>query len=747
MAGSHRKPTRRERRAHERRTARLTIKARKAAISAGVVLAAASVALGPSLAHAEQIATVANAQNDAATWSNLLIVADAAGKTQGAILAPLGSIAPDGTLPQRTNTRTTPTTESLTFIEGIGSVLSAAIDTPDTSHVPGSGGAYGVGGIAAGLPQYLSVVPLALATADVATTIAPKSATTIAALLGVDATTVTKNTLADGTGLLGDKVTQHADYITDKLDLTNTVALQALLGLPDVTHTTETWNNTYTWPLLQANGKTWMIQESYVVDPVTSRELKDKYKDQIGDLDTLRVQKGKTTRPITGYEEQAVKDASNCAYEFVSVGPLCGVTKYTTVLGKKIPIGFDNKPWGSKTELLPVYGPLQFVPDLGENGNPIYETTYDPNPGVDNALKNLDGVDTTGFSLTKREAGGAYTFLGDGSLGWLTSTTQLIVGDQVTTIPVYAAGGALPFGLLTAGGQYTPGIVTQSGQATSASMGSRSQGISIPALGLGVNTTSLLESFQAGPAGIAYNSGWTIAALDIPGIDFPIPVVFSAGSFNFGPQGVGFTGPSLFGVGLPGFQLGENIAAAGSTDDSVLSSLTALTGQLPTSLIVLDPKLLFQLANIDDPTGLGLTDPLSTVQKLLNPLYTKGVTPGATKVSQALADLATKAGNDASAGEVKASGQLADVSVKVAENTGKVSDGVSDGLSDIAAKYPTTVQQKSNDEIIESNRLILTDSGDSASSSAGNTGTDTGADDSSAGSSAGSGDGSTAQVE
>ncbi|MFT4085822.1 MAG: hypothetical protein QM658_01490 [Gordonia sp. (in: high G+C Gram-positive bacteria)] len=679
MSRNHRQPTRRElRRAQER--SEPNRRARKAALAAGAVVASASIAFGPGIAHAEQLNSVQNAENGYATWNNLIIVADNLGRTQGALLAPLRGLAPDGSLPTTTNTRTGDSTK-MTFIEGLPAVVGAAMKTPSTEHVPGAAGVLGAGALAAGLPQYATVLPTVLAAGNTATTVTPKSAATIAALLGIDATTLTKNTAADVTGLLGDKVDQHAGYIAPKLDLNNPLGL---LGLPDVQHDSSAWSNSYDWPMLQINGKTWMVQDRYTVDPVTSAALKDKYREQIGTLDTLQVQKGQTKAVHVGDDVTQI--------------PWC--LKWG---------GFLNltcKQWGTKDVVTPKYE-TQFVPELGADGKPVYETTYDPNLGVENALDNLNGIDVAGFSFLKREAGGEYKFL-DGSLGWLTSTTQVIVPgvggkpDQVTTVPLSAAGVALPFGLLTAGGLYTPGIVTQNGQTVSSTLGSRSQGLAIPLLGLGVDTTSLLESFQMGPDGIAYNSGWTLGTIDA-GLGVPIPVLYSLGSFNVGPKGVGYTSPSFFGVGLPSFQLGTT---PGSTaiDGDILSQLTGVLGdKLPTSLIVLDPKTLFALLNITDPTGLGLTDPFDTTQKALNPLFTGLVTPSGTALAQLLADQATKSANSSSSLKKKLSGDVAGLTGKLAEHTEDAAKKAAEGPGSITVTGPTTKQS------VEQNPIVVND--------------------------------------
>lgn len=108
MNGSHRKPSRRTlRRAQERRTARVGFNKRKIATAAGAAFISASIAMGPAVAQAQQINAAANAQHDYDTWNNLIIVSDALGQTQRAILAPLGSIGPDGLVPSISNSTTT----------------------------------------------------------------------------------------------------------------------------------------------------------------------------------------------------------------------------------------------------------------------------------------------------------------------------------------------------------------------------------------------------------------------------------------------------------------------------------------------------------------------------------------------------------------------------------------------------------------------------------------------------------------
>ncbi|WP_448221867.1 hypothetical protein [Gordonia iterans] len=676
--GAHRKPSRREvrraeqraERAEQRRTLRLNINTRKAALAAGAVFATAAVALAPA-AHAETaINAQQNAEHDYATWNNLIIVADSLGTTQGAILAPIGSLAPDGTLPTVSNGKTSDS-QKLTFIDGLGEGAGMLIQQPNTGHVPGAGGALGMGALAALLPQGLAGAPLLDGVLQ-STTILPKTTATLAALTGLDATTAGKNVEAEAKGLLGDKVVQSGGYALSALNLGDDPL--NLLGLPDAQRTTDSWSNAYDWPLLQINGTTWMVQDRITVDPVTSEALKQKYADRIGTLDTLDVQKGRTTAPIIGYEERTVTDWDNC-------------TRYTNLPF----VGPTCTRWGTKVETVPQYGPIQFVPELDENGDPIYETVHDPNAGVPGALANLDGIDIPGMSVTKREAGGEYNFL-DGSLGWLVSTTQVAVGDQVVTVPLVASGIALPFGLLEVGGLYSPGMVTQNGQTTSATLGTRSQGIAIPVLGIGVDTTSLLESWQYGPDGIAYNSGQTIALVNTGELlgGVPLPLVYSLGAFNLGPKGVGFSGPSIFGVGLPSFQLGEKLGQP-DTGNALLDGVGGLGDMLPTTLIPLDPKYLFAALGIEDPTGLGLTDPFKTTQDLFDPVFVKGVSPLATPLAKGFAELGAKTTNKVSESSEKASKKLREITTEVADTASKASDKAVKAAPEI--EYPIEVKQ------------------------------------------------------
>lgn len=665
--GAHRKPSRREvrraeqraERAEQRRTLRLNISKRKAALAAGAVFATAGVALAPAAHAATAINAQQNAANDYATWNNLIIVADSLGKTQGAILAPIGSLAPDGTLPTVSNGKTSETTE-LNFIEGLGEGAGMLLQQPNTGHVPGSRGALGMGTLAAMLPQGLAGAPLLDGVVQSAT-ILPKTTATLAALTGLDATTAGKNVEAEAKGLLGDRVVQSGGYALFALNLGDDPL--GLLGLPDAQRTTDSWSNSYDWPLLQINGKTWMVQDRITVDPVTSEALKQKYADRIGTLDTLDVQKGETKLVQTGTETRTSNNLVTCA-----------------LLGLPRPC----------TYTVPVYN-TQFVPELDENGDPIYETVHDPNAGIPGALANLDGIDIPGMSVTKRETGGEYNFL-DGSFGWLASTTQVAVGDQVVTVPLVASGVALPFGLLEVGGLYSPGMVTQNGQTTSATLGTRSQGIAIPVLGIGVDTTSLLESWQYGPDGIAYNSGQTIALVNTGELlgGVPLPLVYSLGAFNLGPKGVGFSGPSIFGVGLPSFQLGEKLGQP-DTGNALLDGVGGLGDMLPTTLIPLDPKYLFAALGIEDPTGLGLTDPFKTTQDLFDPVFVKGVSPLATPLAKGFAELGAKTTNKVSESSEKASKKLREITTEVADSASKVSDKAVKAAPEI--EYPIEVKQ------------------------------------------------------
>ncbi|NDK90187.1 hypothetical protein GYA93_11425 [Gordonia desulfuricans] len=643
---------RKERRARERAEDRRSRRMQKAVVALGAGIAIAAGTAGQ--AYAESIQSQQISQDAYATTENLIVIADDLGRAQIALLAPVGSILPEGWVPVVTSASST-TTEQLNVIQALTEGGRLLLAVPDTSHVPGASTA--LSGISPQVAQAVSALPLAGTLGSGAGVLA-QITSAWAQLNLINPNTVIQNILADGAGTLGgDQVVQHAG------ELTGIPSFDEALGFWSGTHTTSNWTGTTAW--LGATGTTWVDQERVTLNGMTSDQLKALFAQNLNQPDALVVANGSTHLVQVGSQTVVIVPAQPSRQECVTV---FGIKKCVTI--PAIP---------EVTQELPIYD-TEWEGETDENGNQVHTTTYDPNAAIPGALSALDGIDVGGFSVIQREAGGTYTGPLGGTAGWLAAATQVVVpgtggaDDYVATVPLYAAGISLPDNLFTTGMQRTPGLVTSSGQTVDSVLGSRSFTMSIPGLGLGFERTSLLESSHLGPDGAAYNSGWTVAAVTIG--DTTIPLVYSLGSINLGPHGIGVSGPSFMGVGLPGFQLGSAPTGSGST--AIPDALSGILGDVSTSVITLTPALLLQLAQIEDPTNGVLSDPIGTLVKVLDPLFTTYVTPTATQISQAIADAATTTLN-------QVSHQVAQTSAQVADTTGGLATGAEQGAAQLAA--------------------------------------------------------------
>lgn len=623
MKASHGNRADRRRSAPEqsRSSKRLT----KTVAALGAALVIGTGAAAPTLAaelNAGQIA-----ENNYLTTQNIITITDNLGRTQIALLAPLGSVLPEGWVPAVTS-KTSSSTEELNILGVISEAAGMLVAVPDTSHVPGIPALAGVGVLPAQLllgGQLVGrIAGLGLAGAQVGVAAGLLKLVNPATTLANGAATVTQT-------FGGDKVNRPAGQ------LTGIPSIDEALSFVGGTKTSTSWNGTFNLPIAGISSQSWITQDRLTVNSMSADQIKQQFSDRLNTPESLEVAKGQT--------------------KCVKTGLAC--------------LSLANWQW---------------VPTKDSDGNPVYAVTYDPNSLVAEALSTLDNVDVQGFSIIKREVGSAYTLPLAGSAGWLAGMTQVVVPgtngqpDKVSTVPFVAGGFKSPGDLFTIGGQYTPGIVTNGAQSVKSVLGSRSSSFSIPLANLGIEQTSVLESAYIGPDGFIYDSGWTIAILNIGGT--PIPVIYSLGSVNFGPQGIGFTSPSIFGVGLPGFQLGTTPTGAGASNGGLIDAIGGI--DLPTSLIVLDPKLVFDALGINDPTGLGLDDPVGMLRKVetaLSPLFTKYVTPTASQISQALADVATELVNQASTTVRDTSAAVAEATDQIADSTEEVTNQVTSTTS------------------------------------------------------------------
>ncbi|WP_279104982.1 hypothetical protein [Gordonia paraffinivorans] len=643
------------RRAAARAQACSSKKLTKAAAALGAVLAigtgVAAPAMGAEL-NAGQIA-----ENGYATTDNIITITDNLGRTQIALLAPLKSVLPEGWVPAVTSSKNS-TSEPLTILEIVSEATGMLVAVPDTSHVPGVGGNSVLGALDQG-NALIQQAYLGLQLADPLfglTNIAGPAASA-----GADLTVANGPIIAANAKALAEKawngrpIKQQADLIDP------TKFLSSLAGVGSGSKTTDSWTGTVDWPALGVSGSNWITQNRLTMDPLTAAGLKDTVLQAYGPLQPLEVAKG---------SERCTRKALGICY---------------------------SRTWDAEKDA---------------SGATVYEIAYDPNSDLAKALSHFDDFDFQGLSIITREIGSAYSLPLDGSAGSLVGLTQVIIPggegrpDQVLTVPIMAGGITSPGQLFTAGGKFSPGIVTNGAQSVQSVLGSRSSSFAIPELGVGLDKTSLLQSYYIGPDGMLINSGVTVALLKLAD-GVTLPVVYSLGSLNVGPYGIGYSGPSFFGIGLPGFQLGTtppdaDLSLAG-VDLGELDPALLDLGQLGSlfgganSLVSLDPALVFAALGIEVPeflseaelpgflSDLDLPDPIEVVRRIeafLSPLYTEHVTPTASQISKALADAATNLVNSGS-------NAVRSASTSLAEATGEIADAVGNSGSASTTSHAT----------------------------------------------------------
>ena len=177
--------------------------------------------------------------------------------------------------------------------------------------------------------------------------------------------------------------------------------------------------------------------------------------------------------------------------------------------------------------------------------------------------------------------------------------------ETVLMIPISAMGGQLPLGLANFG-YVNASVLFPTATGVSQLGGTTLQTFSVPLLGLGYSSLNLAQASYVGTNGFNYNSGTTVGTLITP--LGPLPIVYSMGSFNAGPSGFGFTGPSLFTVGLlPPIQIGT--APTQQSDD----------GLIPKEVLNLGLATPTQTAALT--TLLGLPNPQDGVNAFVNPVF------------------------------------------------------------------------------------------------------------------------------
>ena len=263
---------------------------------------------------------------------------------------------------------------------------------------------------------------------------------------------------------------------------------------------------------------------------------------------------------------------------------------------------------------------------------------------------------------------GNYTFpLGMETGWWATAPTLVVDGGAVNvpqtvlSIPMWANGIKAPLGLGQAG-QFNAHVLIPTQNGIYSPVGTTLSNFSVPMLGLGMTNLNVTTGNYLGTNGFNINNGQNVMVLQTPlSGALPIPIVYSLGGFNMGTEGMGFTLPSLFGVGLmPTFQIGT--APGANTPLGIIPpNLIPTGGIVPTQLITVSGLI---------STALGIPDPTVELAKALTPLYKGLVTPVMTPISDMLTAQYGNLFNGAASNALQASKFYKDVMTQLASVIG-----------------------------------------------------------------------------
>lgn len=304
------------------------------------------------------------------------------------------------------------------------------------------------------------------------------------------------------------------------------------------------------------------------------------------------------------------------------------------------------------------------LPPIGL-GSPLSSLVGTLLTGLSGQLAGLDGlVATPSVTAWVPAASGAYYFPLGASFGWLAAMPTLALGpipalslidlpdelgidpntDTVVMIPISAMAGQLPLGLASFG-SVNAGLVFPTATGVSTLGGTTLQTFSMPILGVGYSSLNVGQASYVGTNGFNFNSGTTAGALITP--LGPIPLVYSLGSVNAGTTGFGFTGPSLFTVGLlPPIQIGK--APTNQTPDGLIPAALLNTGLgIPTQTVALSSLL-------------GLPDPQSALDATVNPVFNATVAPVGQQLTAALNEINGPLTNGLASGFENFTGAIAD---------------------------------------------------------------------------------------
>jgi len=298
---------------------------------------------------------------------------------------------------------------------------------------------------------------------------------------------------------------------------------------------------------------------------------------------------------------------------------------------------------------LPILGDLTSV--LGLPANLPLGTTLDSalqgavGDLIDPLLNPLNGIATPSVTAWLPAASGNYTLPLGGSIGYLATMPTIAIGplnsllggllpplidpslidlnsETVLAIPLFAGGVTLPLGLASFATVGTPGIVFPTATGVNTIGGASVTALNLFGLPVFTNTNLQLANYY-GTNGIDWSNGTNIATV------LGVPVIYSLGSFNVGDDGFGFTGPSLFGVGLiPPFQVGD--APTQQSSDGLIGS--DVLNLLQTALRTTSPTQTTSVTQL-----LGLPDVGKTLSdSILTPGYHALVTPLALQITNFL---------------------------------------------------------------------------------------------------------------
>jgi hypothetical protein len=485
--------------------------------------------------------------------------------------------------------------QNLATLQGLLGVLSQLLANPNLDNIPGLP--------AQGLPTILSALVPGLT--PVLDTVVPVTGALTGVLAGPLATVQTALTLLT-----------NLNAILEPLDLpiTGIPSLTDLLGL---TGSLTQYQSAYSWPFLGMAGST-TVDNTFVQLPSLTLS------DLVGKL--------------------------------LGTGTTPGIV---TLPGGSL--GSDGLVGGILTGLTGLLG-LGAV--TGSLDSAITEA-------LGNLLDPLDGIGTPSITAWLPAAGGSYTLPLGGSAGFLATMPTLAIGplssltgavippglippglldldsETVVAIPLFAGGLTLPLGLASFATVGTPGVVFPTATGVTTIGGASVTALNLFGLPVFTNTNLQLANYY-GTNGIDWSNGTNIATV------LGVPVVYSLGSFYVGDKGFGFTGPSLFGVGLiPPFQVG--IAPTQQSSDGLVGSIVLND--------LFDAGRLVPTQTTSVTQLLGLPDVGATLSSsVLTPGYTAFVTPLALQLTNFLNENAGSIVNGGASGFEQLTAAIANLS-------------------------------------------------------------------------------------